>query len=295
MASAAYQHFLIPREELYASTTKFLQETRNSSVYRLLHATRPHWYCDPPEASSRAIRECVEEMVSGDSVDNTFTVPSNKSKGICICKFCLTTMACNPCIYLADHLALSCPGTSHELKMEFFDIIKAKEGRKTDTRKRKLAELAASASFITPPATISRQDLMSEASTGSRGYKKQKQANMHGYVMRMADNVVESIDSDIADFFYTEGIPLIKIKNQYLTRALSKIPGGYSQRSQLSYWNLRNKFADKSNDRINELVEADLRASNIEIMISDGWSNPSRHDHLLNIMINGGTNQKTFF
>ena len=288
---------MLPKEELFTSTKTFIDKVRNTVEYKLMNAARPHWYSDPPLAATTIVSDCISEMLDEADIHNIFITADNKSTGSVICKFCLTSISSNPAIYLADHLALNCCGTSHELRIQFYDIIKDKAGRGGQARKRKIEEL--SMSLTTPPSVTRSQTESIVNNNNSEEYssapKRSRQGNIHEFMMRIPDDAVKSIDADVANFFFTEGIPLIKFKNQYLQRALSKIPGGFSERSELSYWNLRHKFVDSSNSRVSNLIEEDLNAGEMEQITSDGWGNPVRHDHILNIMIKGGANHKTYF
>jgi hypothetical protein len=129
---------------------------------------------------------------------------------------------------------------------------------------------------------------------------------MEVYVYKMPEKLKRELESDFARFLYTEGIPLVKIGNAFLQRFLSHIPGGFhtsnesrsrssdGSSSRLTYWNLRHSLLDEENELVSRLVEERLDGYVVQLQ-SDGWANPNRHDHLLNILLKCSGTRDVFF
>ena len=79
----------------------------------------------------------------------------------------------------------------------------------------------------------------------------------------------------------------------YLKKFIELIPGMYCKSTRLSRWNLTHSLLDEQDDRVNIQKEKLLMRDLYEIIISDGWTDPSRHHHILNALIH--TINQTFW
>jgi Protein of unknown function (DUF 659) len=101
---------------------------------------------------------------------------------------------------------------------------------------------------------------------------------------KLTDSQVLLADQFFARFIYTSGLSFNVLKNPNLKSAFNVLNSTYVQKSQLSDWNIRNKFLDEEFESICFKMENAISKSNNMVLMSDGWSGIQKK-HVLNILL----------
>ena len=154
----------------------------------------------------------------------------------------------------------------------------------------KMAEARAAfeASDSTPIAPPSGGKRSASGSAPASGSGKRAAVGVSKFMDRaLGAEEVEEIDKMVCRYIYVEGRPLNTVRSDSLRAIFHKLHSGYLQKSNVSDWNVCNRFLIDEIERVRDGVKEAIKETSAITIVTDSWAGVQKK-HFLNIIAHIG-------